>query len=138
MLPVLTRESPEAMTESQTRTEQRASAVKPQGTPAVVGEPGITDRKAPGDTPWENDHPVNIRLTIPLFKWLCYVTLVAGKERRSAQRMAEERQKHPLGKTGNVLIITVFGILTGLACLAVIQMTTGYILQQSGVLVGAQ
>ena len=126
------------MTESQTRTEQRASAVKPQGTSAVVGEPGITDRKAPGGTPWESDHPVNIRLSIALLKRRYYVTFVAGTEHRSAQRLAAERQKHPFAKTGNVQVTAVFGIIAGLACLAVFQMATGYMLQQSGVLVGVQ
>ncbi len=126
------------MTESQTPTEQRASAVKPREMPAVIGEPGIADRKIRGGTPWESYHPVNIRLTIPLFKWLCYVTLVAGKERRSAQRLAEERLKHPLIKTGNVLMMAAFGIITGLAFLAAFQVASSYMLQQSGILVGAQ
>ena len=132
------RESPAAMSESQTRTEQRASAVKPQATPAVVGEPGITDRKAPGGTPWESDHPVSIRFSIPLLKRRCYVILIAGMERRSARRLAEERQKHPLVKAGNVLVIAAFGLITGLAFLAVFQVATSYMLQQSGVLVGVQ
>lgn len=132
------RKSPAEMSESQTRTEQRASAVKPQGTPAVVGEPGIKDRQAPGGTPWESDHPVSIRLSIPLLKRRCYVTLTAGMEQRSAQRLTEERQKHPLVKTGNVLVIAVFGLITGLAFLAVFQVATSYMLQQSGVLVGVQ
>ncbi len=126
------------MSESQTRTKQRASAVKPQGTPAVVGEPGITDRKDPGGTPWESHHPVNIRLSIPLLERRCYVALVAGMEQRSRERLAEERQKHPLAKTDNVLAIAVFGLITGLAFLAVFQMASSYMLQQSGVLVGAQ
>ncbi len=132
------RKCPAEMFESQTRTEQRPSAVKPQGTPAVVGEPGIKDRKAPGGTPWESYHPVNIRLTIPFLKKRYYMTLVAGMERRSAQRLAEERLKHPLIKTGNVLMMAAFGIITGLAFLAVFQVASSYMLQQSGILVGAQ
>ena len=126
------------MSESQTRTEQRASAAKPQETPAVVGEPGITERKSLGNTPWEGDHPVNLRLTLPFFKRRCYVALVAGMERRSPKRLLEERHKHPIATTGNVLVLATFGIITGLVFLAAFQMASAYMLQQTGVLVGAQ
>ncbi len=104
----------------------------------MVGEPGITERESPGTTPWEGDHPVNLRLTLPFFKIRCYVTLVAGTERRSPDRLVEERHKHPIATTGNVLVLAIFGIITGLAFLAAFQMASAYMLQQTGVLVGAQ
>ncbi len=66
------------------------------------------------------------------------MVLVAGMEHRSPRRLAEERQKHPLAKIGNLVTIAVFGIIAGLTFLAVFQMATAYMLQQTGVLVGAQ
>jgi hypothetical protein len=126
------------MSESQTRTEQRASAVKPQETPAVVGEPGITERESLSNPPWEGNHPVNLRLTLPFFKMRCYVTLVAGTEKRSPKRLVEERRKHPIATTGNIMILAIFGIITGLAFLTAFQMASAYMLQQTGILVGAQ
>ena len=104
----------------------------------MVGEPGITERASPGTPPWEGDHPVNLRLTLPLFKRRCYVTLIAGMERRGPERLVEERHKHPIATTGNVLVLAIFGIITGLAFLAAFQMASAYMLQQTGVLVGAQ
>ena len=126
------------MAESQTRTEQRASAVKLQETPAVVGEPGIMERESPGHTPWEGDHPINLRFTLPFFNRRCYVTLIAGTERRSSERLAEDRRKHPITTTGNILVLAAFGLITGLAFLATFQMASAYMLQQTGVMVGAQ
>lgn len=66
------------------------------------------------------------------------MTLVAGEERRSPERLAEERLKNSLSKRGNVVVLAVFGVITGLAFLAVFQMASAYMLQQTGVLVGAQ
>ncbi len=126
------------MHDSQAPRADRTTAAEPQEPPGVIGEPGKADRTAPGGPPWRSDHPVNIRLSIPLLSRRYYLTLVAGTERRSAQRMAEERKKHPLAKTGNVLVFGMLGIFTGLACLAVIQLAAGYLLRHVDMVVGAQ
>ncbi len=135
MLPVLTRESPAIMSESQTRTEQRASAVKPQETPAVVGEPGITERESLGKPPWESDHPINLRLTIPLLSERYYLTIVAGEEHRKSERLAAERQKHPLVTRGNLAFFALVGTVIGVACFALIQFATRFLFDQIGTLV---
>ncbi len=134
MLPVLTRESPAIMSESQTRTEQRASAVKPQETPAVVGEPGITERESLGKPPWESDHPINIRLTIPLLSERYYLTIVAGEEHRKSERLSGERRKHPLVTRGILVLFALVGTVVGMAGLALIQFATRYFLDQTGAL----
>lgn len=50
-------------------------------------------------------HPVDIRLSLPLPFGRYYVTLVAGPERRSATRRAEDRQHRRLASFGNVLFV---------------------------------
>ncbi len=54
-------------------------------------------------------HPVNIRFTIPLLFRDYYMTLLIGPERRSKERRAMERQKHPLFTFGNVIVYLLAG-----------------------------
>ena len=77
-------------------------------------------RKSPGGEPWGNDHPVNIRLSIPILFTRYYVTIVAGKERRSRERRAAERTKHPLAKFNNVVALYSCLIISGLAALTML------------------
>ncbi len=89
-------------------------------------------RKAPGGEPWGNDHPVNIRLSIPLLFGRYYMTIVAGKERRSGERLASERKKHPLMKLGNLVVMAACGTICGLVALSMFQLATAYVLLRSG------
>ncbi len=57
-------------------------------------------------------HPVNLRVT--LFG-LFYFVVLAGPERRSPERRAEERERHPLRSWGNIALLTIVAIL-GVAC----------------------
>jgi hypothetical protein len=66
---------------------------------------------------WSNDHPVNIRLSLPLPIGRFYVTIVAGRERRSTERLAEERKKHPLVTAGNIAVLATLGTTVALAIL---------------------
>ncbi len=99
------------------------------------GAPGIAQRSAPGGESWGNDHPVNLRFSIPLPFGRYYVTLVAGKERRSAERLASERRKHPLLTFGNVAVFFGLGCACGLALLALFQLASAYLLTQLGIMV---
>jgi hypothetical protein len=56
-------------------------------------------RAAATRNPWV-DHPVDLRLSLPLPFGRIYLTLLAGRERRSAARRRSER--HPLDSLGNV------------------------------------
>ena len=58
-----------------------------------------------GQRAW-NRHPVNIRLSLPVFGNRYYFAMVAGKERRSPKRLIDERGRHPVSTTANVF----FGI----------------------------
>ncbi|HXV25874.1 MAG TPA: hypothetical protein VED46_16660 [Alphaproteobacteria bacterium] len=64
-----------------------------------------------------------------------YLTILLGQERRSATRLRKERKEHPLVTRGNVVALVLFGTLTGLALLALMQGIAAFILRQSGVLV---
>ncbi|MGQ0663060.1 MAG: hypothetical protein ACT4P2_05640 [Pseudomonadota bacterium] len=54
--------------------------------------------------PWV-DHPVDIRMSIPLPFNRFYLALVAGPERRPQQRRHVERQVRRLASIGNVLFV---------------------------------
>jgi hypothetical protein len=123
------------MSESQIPTKERLSAVEPQDASDSLGEPGITNRKTPSAVPWESDHPINLRLSIPLLFKRYYVTIIAGQEHRGSDRLVAERQKHPLVTRGNLLFFALAGTVIGLAGLALIQFTTMYLFEQAGALV---
>ena len=120
------------MSESQAQTKQRTSTVEPCEPVGCLGEPGIANRKSPGGTPWESDHPVNLRLTIPLFKRRYYIALVAGTERRSIERRAEERRKHPIATTANIAFLFAAGTVVGVALLTLVQLVGHWVLMQTG------
>ncbi len=98
------------------------------------GAPGIAQRSAPGAESWDR-HAVNLRLSIPLPFGRYYVTLVAGKERRGADRLASERRKHPLLTFGNVAVFFGLGCVCGLVLLALFQLASAYVLTQLGIMV---
>ena len=84
---------------------------------------------------WSSDHPVNLRVSIPLPFGRYYVTLVAGKERRSAERRAAERLKHPIVKLGNIIVLFGLGTFVGLAGLALIQIVGISFLKETGLII---
>ena len=98
------------------------------------GVPGTAQRSAPGGESWGR-HPVNLRLSIPLPFGRYYVTLVAGKERRGAERLASERRKNPLLTFGNLAVFFGLGCVCGLALLALFQLASAYLLTQLGIMV---
>ena len=98
------------------------------------GAPGIAQRSAPGGESWDR-HPVNLRFSIPLPFGRYYVTLVAGKEQRGAERLASERRKHPLLSFGNVAVFFGLGCVCGLALLALFQLASAYLLTELGIMV---
>ena len=47
-------------------------------------------------------HPVDIRLSVPILMNRFYMVVIAGRERRSRERRDEERSRHPLRTAGNI------------------------------------
>ena len=91
---------------------------------AVTSEP---PRRREHARDWSADHPIDIRCTLPLPFGRGYLTIVAGKERRSAERLAEERAKHPLESRANSAFLFVAGALFSLACLGVVQAVMAFL-----------
>lgn len=69
----------------------------------------------------QNTPPVNIRISVPLPTGRWYVTVFAGRERRSRDRLKRERTVYPLTTSGNFLFfaagIAIFYVLTAIAFL---------------------
>ena len=94
-------------------------------TPAAVTSDPPRRRERARD--WSADHPIDIRCTLPLPFGRGYLTIVAGKERRSAERLAEERVRHPLETRANSIFLFVAGTVFGLASLALVQAVMAFI-----------
>lgn len=78
---------------------------------------GLDRGLQPGDRVWMA-HPVDIRVSMPLPFGRYYLTLVAGPERRSAERRAQERARRPVTTMGNFLFFLASAL--GINCLAVV------------------
>ena len=68
--------------------------------------------------------PVDIRLTVPLFRRRFFVTLLAGEERRSELRLQEERVRHPLWRIAHVCGIVLLLLLFVPAVIGLVHMAT--------------
>ena len=126
------------MTKPQLSLERQHERLEQETREGLSDNASASPRKAPGGEPWGNDHPVNIRLSIPLLFGRYYVTLLAGKERRSGERLASERDKHPLMKLGNLVVMAACGTICGLVALSMFQLAIAYVLLRSGTMVLGQ
>ncbi len=66
------------------------------------------------------------------------MTIVAGTERRSGERLASERKKHPLMKLGNLVVMAACGTICGLAALLMFELATAYVLLRAGTMTLSQ
>ncbi len=126
------------MTNPQQSLERQHERLEQETREGLSDNSSASTRQAPGGEPWGNNHPVNIRLSIPLLLGRYYVTIVAGKERRSGERLASERKKHPLMKFGNLVVMAVCGTIYGLIALSMFQLATAYVLLRSGTMTFGQ
>jgi hypothetical protein len=120
------------MTKPQQSLERQHERLEQETREGLSDNSSVSSRKAPGGEPWGNDHPVNIRFSIPLLFGRYYVTLIAGKEHRSGERLASERKKHPLMKLGNLAVMAACGTICGLLALSMFQLAIAYVLLSSG------
>lgn len=79
-------------------------------------------------------HPIDIRLTLPLGFGRYYFVVLAGKERRSKERLARERAQHPLLKFGNVVLICAVAGVSAVALFAMLELLLIKLLRASGYL----
>jgi hypothetical protein len=113
------------------RVERESGAVVPDGAAAsgCGGDPTTeTQSREDPQADWSGNHSVDLRITIPLPFGRYYVTVVAGKERRSSARLQRERKKHPLATAGNIAALFLLGCVSGLAALYAIQFVGAAIL----------
>ena len=82
------------------------------------------------ETAWAGEHSINVRISFPLGFGRYYLTLVAGKERRSDGRRKDERQRHPLITAGNMAFFFAIGSLVGLSLLALMNMLAASVYAQ--------
>ncbi len=57
------------------------------------------------------DHPVDVRLSIPFFWRRFYFVLLAGPERRSAERRKFERARRPVRVIADIILLALFFVL---------------------------
>ncbi|MDX1402577.1 MAG: hypothetical protein R3245_11695, partial [Kiloniellales bacterium] len=119
---------------SQSRTMDTTITPSSAGAEADSSQVDKTEQKAHPKS-WSRIHPVNIRLSIPFFKDRYYLTLVAGRERRSPDRLNQEKADHPLITRGNVFFLAVLGTLAGIGVWTIFQAISVVILQRLGVAV---
>ena len=112
---------------------QTPARESPDGLPAApqTGAPSA----GASQSQWES-HSVNIRLTIPLLFRTYYVTIVFGPERRSTERRASERQKHPLFTLGNVIAYFFAGTVCGLTLLSLLTLVSNQALRSGSFVLG--
>ncbi len=57
------------------------------------------------------DHPVDVRLSIPILWRRFYFVLLAGPERRSAERRKYERARRPVRLIADIILLALFFVL---------------------------
>ena len=60
--------------------------------------------------PWTR-HPIDLRLSLPWPGRGVFVTLIAGREKRSEERRTADRARHPLHRLGNVAFLAAVAAL---------------------------
>ncbi len=71
-------------------------------------------RAAARQDTWQ-PHPIALRLTLPSPFGRFFLALVGGRERRSATRLAAERDRHPLSGGVNLAVIGAAAVIFTLA-----------------------
>ncbi len=57
------------------------------------------------------DHPVDVRLSIPVLWRRFYFVLLVGPERRSAERRIYERARRPVRVIADIILLALFFVL---------------------------
>ncbi len=106
------------------RAECLLRAIDPVVRGGLSAEQEAAIRNAARQDTWK-EHPVDIRLSLPSPFGRLYLTLVAGRERRSTARLVVERARHPLSGLANLIAITGIGAIVALAGAAIFLLASG-------------
>lgn len=74
-------------------------------------------KQAFGARSW-GSHPVDIRYSTPIPFLRFYLVLLAGRERRSRQRLRSQKNMYPLWTPGNIIAIAIFGAMVATSAIA--------------------
>lgn len=88
------------------RAEQFMRVLAPDVRDSLSAEQERAIRAAAEKNPWDN-HPVDLRFSLPTPFGRFYLALVGGRERRSAARRALDRNRFPAFTLGNLILLTV-------------------------------
>jgi len=67
---------------------------------------------------WSKDHPLNVRVSIPLGFGRFYLTVIAGRERRKRARLALDRRQNPLDTPANAVFFAFIAVIATAGCAA--------------------
>ena len=95
---------------SETETQLCAAVDTPE--PDALAPPP----SAAAEQAW-GQHPINIRMSLPLLFGRYYLTVLGGKEGRREARRRAERQQHPLDTVANSTVFFLIGFVVALALL---------------------
>lgn len=70
--------------------------------------------------------PINIRLTVPILGRRFYFAIASGRERRSRERLALERQRNPIRTKKNITFIVVAALVLYLITLGTFLLFTSF------------
>jgi len=107
----------------------RSSENAPSATADLQGMP---DRHIYAGREWSSEHPLNVRVSIPIGAGRYYVTLVAGRERRARARLALDRRQHPLATPGNALFLAFVTTIATVGSVALFYLLLAHIFGWSG------
>ena len=109
---------------SEVRAERLLRAIDPEIRHSLSPEQEAAIRTAAGRNPWQG-HLVDIRLSVPIPGLQCYLTMVAGREKRSLARRRQDRTLHPIVSLGNIAVFAGATLAIGLMALGVVSMAVG-------------
>ncbi len=111
---------------SEVRAERLLGAIEPEIRASLSPEQEAAIRAAVGTTRW-SDHPVDLRLSLPMPGLHFYMALVGGRERRNGERRRHERRLHPLLSLGNVAVFALLTLVLGLGLIGAAALAGGLI-----------
>lgn len=94
---------------------------------SVPSPPANQNRHQYAGREWTSDHPLNLRMSVPLPFGRYYITVVAGRERRARARLSLVRRQHPLSTPGNILFLFLLGLVTIAGSLSIAYMLLSHL-----------
>ena len=108
------------------RAEQLMRSLAPAVRDELTSDQETAIREAIKHGDWDQ-HPVDLRLTIPTPFGRYYATFIAGPERRNPARRAADRVRRPLVTMGNIVFFASATVLAGFCAIGVLAFAAGLV-----------